>query len=778
MKRTALIAGLWLLSSVLWSQTSTIEGLTDATTISEADKVWMVDVSAAGAARDVDATLEQIVSPFAADPSSNSSFDAAEWAADLAITSAWADITGTPTTLSGYGITDAATAAQGALADSAVQSVNLSLLRSTDYVTVRSDQGADAQIYGAGAGVSGIMTWADKQTLDSAIQPGDLGTMAAENSAAMSVSMIPLISNTRDIGTAAKYWNNFYIDQIHVMSNNGTGISDTAIYRSGPGTIAVQGDDVLTTATGYTQAAADALLAAKASIVYFNGAKLAGAIGRARYQRVALVGLGDSNQLLGGYGFSEAISKEFSEEFGVFGSGVHRNFFGTPTADFVSSSNDTPDALYSATIPEALRDLLFDPTRGAYWVESSASDRQATGQDFCIKDPIHADTWNTLFPLSNSLKYDIHYGVIKNNYLEGLTATDAVWQSGNTVRFSITESLGITYAGQYIVTTTFANPSNNGNFLITAVGVNYVDATTARTDAAADETTVTALADIAESQVGTDGAIAQFFRLNESPYTSVFNTGDTSTFGADYAIADLTRTQGASASRATWSKYIFQHRNNNVSTHGPVLIAGQQLTSPDILTGVAHTTMVYEGGGGLDTFYNILYEDSTDASIVEYWRQIRLNLNGEKSAVVFINSALNDRNETELSPAGQVGDAKGAYAERLGLIIDKLSRTWQMTDSSGYAGTADSLHVVVMPSHPISDPDDAEMVDYRIAAQQVSQGRPHVSFIMIPELVPHSEFVSGGYYASGGGDTSHLTRTGYRAVAQAVVDYVKSFEVY
>jgi len=87
--------------------TSTILGLTDATTISADDKVWLADVD--GATADVDATLEQIVSPFAADPSSNSAFDPVEWAADLNITSAWGDVTGTPITISGYGITDAYT---------------------------------------------------------------------------------------------------------------------------------------------------------------------------------------------------------------------------------------------------------------------------------------------------------------------------------------------------------------------------------------------------------------------------------------------------------------------------------------------------------------------------------------------------------------------------------------------------------------------------------------------------------------------------------------------
>lgn len=43
------------------------------------------------------------------------------WTAATAGAVGWADVTGKPTTLAGYGITDAATAAQGALAASASQ---------------------------------------------------------------------------------------------------------------------------------------------------------------------------------------------------------------------------------------------------------------------------------------------------------------------------------------------------------------------------------------------------------------------------------------------------------------------------------------------------------------------------------------------------------------------------------------------------------------------------------------------------------------------------------
>lgn len=50
-----------LLTVCAIAQTSTIEALTDATALADGDKLWMVDVSASGAARDVDATLSQLL---------------------------------------------------------------------------------------------------------------------------------------------------------------------------------------------------------------------------------------------------------------------------------------------------------------------------------------------------------------------------------------------------------------------------------------------------------------------------------------------------------------------------------------------------------------------------------------------------------------------------------------------------------------------------------------------------------------------------------------------
>lgn len=55
-----------------------------------------------------------------------------------ASSSAWGDITGTPTTLGGYGITDAATTAQGALADTALQPADIDTFAELDTVVADS----------------------------------------------------------------------------------------------------------------------------------------------------------------------------------------------------------------------------------------------------------------------------------------------------------------------------------------------------------------------------------------------------------------------------------------------------------------------------------------------------------------------------------------------------------------------------------------------------------------------------------------------------------------
>lgn len=89
-------------------------------------------------------------------------------------TQGWGTITSTPTTLGGYGITDAATSAQGALADSAVQPGDLATVATSgDYADL-----INLPTLGTAAATAATdyATAAQGATADSALQPGDIGT--------------------------------------------------------------------------------------------------------------------------------------------------------------------------------------------------------------------------------------------------------------------------------------------------------------------------------------------------------------------------------------------------------------------------------------------------------------------------------------------------------------------------------------------------------------------------------------------------------------------------
>lgn len=105
----------------------------------------------------------------------------------------WTDVSGTPTTLAGYGITDAASAAQGALADSAVQPGALGTAAYAD--TVDFDAAGTGASQAASA-VSGHESSFDHSTIVTAVQPGDLASVATSGAYAD-------LSGTPTLGTAA-----------------------------------------------------------------------------------------------------------------------------------------------------------------------------------------------------------------------------------------------------------------------------------------------------------------------------------------------------------------------------------------------------------------------------------------------------------------------------------------------------------------------------------------------------------------------------------------------
>lgn len=117
-------------------------------------------------------------------------------------TQGWGTITATPTTLGGYGITDAATSAQGALADSAVQPGDLAAVATSgDYddlinlPTLGTAAATDATDYA---------TAAQGATADSALQPGDIGTsVQAQGTTLTNLEGLALVSGDIIYATGA-----------------------------------------------------------------------------------------------------------------------------------------------------------------------------------------------------------------------------------------------------------------------------------------------------------------------------------------------------------------------------------------------------------------------------------------------------------------------------------------------------------------------------------------------------------------------------------------------
>ena len=196
------------------------------------------------------------------------------------ITKDFADLSNTPTTLAGYGITNAATAAQGTTADSAVQPGDIGTAAAQD--------------------TSYFATAAQGTTADSAVQPGDIGTAAAQDTSYFATAAQGTLADTAlQSADLTGYASETYVD--NVVSN---------LVDAAPGTLdtlnelaAALGDDAnfaTTTANAISLKAnsADLGTAAVQDVGYFATAAQ-GALADSALQSVAFADLGIADGTIG-----------------------------------------------------------------------------------------------------------------------------------------------------------------------------------------------------------------------------------------------------------------------------------------------------------------------------------------------------------------------------------------------------------------------------------------------------------------------------------------------
>lgn len=259
-------------------------------------------------------------------------------------------------------------------------------------------------------------------------------------------------------------------------------------------------------------------------------------------------------------------------------------------------------------------------------------------------------------------------------------------------------------------------------------------------------------------------------RRNDSPYSTVMDgpliNTNTGAFSKVYNTLDL-----PAAARNFPFEFKWYRQGSTVIT-APFLAYWYRAENLDASAGVSCHTLYGAGGESLWDFNNAL-NGFSNASLTEYFSEIRrlqLVRGLEPIVVFYINSGLNDRNETS-SPSwgfrGNTTPSSGeAYYDNLQAILYRIRDIWE---SAGWS--EDELYFMFMPSHPISLPDDANLIKYRRAAKELAR-HERCTFIDISKMITSAQILANGWYKSSGADTSHMTVAGYDAITDMVVSLI------
>lgn len=205
---------------------------------------------------------------------------------------------------------------------------------------------------------------------------------------------------------------------------------------------------------------------------------------------------------------------------------------------------------------------------------------------------------------------------------------------------------------------------------------------------------------------------------------------------------------------------------------GPNMLLTSRIENPSRLAGFSITNLYAAGGQSLWDMAEYL-RTQTLLSLANFFKELRrLQVQaGQKPIVeIYINSAINDQNEN-MSPsqgwrADTVPSSAASYLDNLEYIRNRL------IDAYEYHGfDAAELYFLIMPSHPISDPDGVKVASYRKAAKSFCQ-YPRCSMVDLSLLTTAAEIAANGWLSEGT-DVNHLVLPGNKALAlRALNKYV------
>jgi hypothetical protein len=157
-------------------------------------------------------------------------------------------------------------------------------------------------------------------------------------------------------------------------------------------------------------------------------------------------------------------------------------------------------------------------------------------------------------------------------------------------------------------------------------------------------------------------------------------------------------------------------------------------------------------------------QTSSDETLTLYFSRIRALQDDPKRVLVRVNTGLNDRAEIlpSVGPAQvQDGTSADAYEDNLRAIITRISQVWTL---NGWA--EDELFFLLTPSHPVDNPDQPLLLEYRQRAEALALAFPRTATVRLDRILNATQILARGWYPVGGFDRDHLREAAYVYFAQ------------
>ena len=261
---------------------------------------------------------------------------------------------------------------------------------------------------------------------------------------------------------------------------------------------------------------------------------------------------------------------------------------------------------------------------------------------------------------------------------------------------------------------------------------------------------------------GSGGKINPHLRRNGSPFTSYMSTAVelVTTTGVDSIVEYSQDIPAATIPADVGIQWNFLNRcSGSSTTTNPAIVHYGQVLNKSKTNGFCFNTLY--GVGGQSAYDMCAWMQSrNDEALSLYFSILRGRMGVNKKVVVIIATGLNDRNETQPSvgPIGGItpGDSAAAYSDNIDGIIARIKGIY---DLNGWDES--ELYWIVIPSHPVSNPNDSELEAYKVAVKSLSDVTANMAVVDINKLYTADDFIDHTWYDSANTDTNHCRQNGY-----------------